>query len=299
MNAILYYLSLPFIYLVSLLPFRLLYLLSDLLFVLVFHLIGYRKEVVRNNLRNAFPEKGEEEIRQISRKFYRSFCDLTLESLKNLTISAAGLKQFILFEDTSLFQKYKAENQSIVIVLGHIGNWELAGPRFSLEPIHTLYVVYHPLSNPYFEKLVYRMRTRLGMHLYTMKNTFRGMVENRGQCTATAFIADQTPSARNTYWMEFLHQDTAVFTGPGRLAKRFKYPVVYIAINRLRRGKYRIESELLAEKPEALTEEQITGLYIRRLEKDIRARPESWLWTHRRWKRSRTPGSDGPLSSVP
>ena len=288
MNALLYYLALPMLYLISLMPFRLMYGFSDGLYVLVYSVLRYRKKVVLSNLRKAFPEKGDEEIQLICRRFYRYLCDLTLEGFKNLTISPAGLKKHILFEDTSIFEKYKAAGQSIIIVLGHFGNWELAGPRFSLEPIHSLYVVYHPISNPYFDRLTYRMRTRLGMQLYSMKNTFRGMLNNREACTATAFIADQTPSARNTHWMEFLRQDTAIFTGPGRLARRFKYPVIYISINRLGRGLYKIESELLAEKPEELTEEQITALYIRRLEKDILAQPELWLWTHRRWKRHRT-----------
>ncbi|MCB0561704.1 MAG: lysophospholipid acyltransferase family protein [Lewinellaceae bacterium] len=290
MNALLYYLALPMLYLISLMPFRLMYGFSDGLYVLVYSVLRYRKKVVLSNLRKAFPEKGDEEIQLICRRFYRYLCDLTLEGFKNLTISPAGLKKHILFEDTSIFEKYKAAGQSIIIVLGHFGNWELAGPRFSLEPIHSLYVVYHPISNPYFDRLIYRMRTRLGMHLYSMKHTFRGMLNNRDKCTATAFIADQTPSARNTYWMEFLRQDTAIFTGPGRLARRFKYPVIYISINRLRRGQYEIESELLVENPEELTEEQITALYIRRLEKDILAHPELWLWTHRRWKRHRLSG---------
>lgn len=287
MNALLYYAALPFLYLIARAPFRALYLLSGLLYFLVYVLAGYRKKIVLENLRNAFPEKGEEEIREICRKFYRHFCDLSLEALKNLAISPAGLRKLVRFEDTSLFQQYYREGRSVVIVLGHIGNWELAGPRFSLEPIHPLYGVYHPLNNPCFERLLYRMRTRLGMKLYTMKNTLRGMAANRKQCTATAFIADQSPSYMDTHWMEFLNQEAPVFTGPGRLAIRFGYPVVYMAVHRLRRGLYSIKGELLVENPEGLSPEQITELYIRRLEKDIFAHPEFWLWTHRRWKRKK------------
>ena len=287
MTAVVYYLSLPFLYLVSLLPFWWLYRVSDFLFVVVYYIIGYRKKVVNTNLKNSFPEKTEEEINSIQRKFYAYFCDLIVESLKTLTISPKTLKKRISFANTDVFKKYYDQQQSIIIAMGHWGNWELAGARFAIEPLHKLYVIYHPLHNKYFDQLVYKMRTRLGNGLYAMKDTLRGMIRNRKNVTATAFIADQTPSARDAFWMKFLNQDTPIFTGTGRIANKMKYPVVYVSVKRVQRGYYEIVLEDLVPKPEDMQPEQIVEMFTKKLEEDIRKMPEIWLWSHRRWKHKR------------
>jgi Kdo2-lipid IVA lauroyltransferase/acyltransferase len=287
MGAIAYYLLLPVLYLISWLPFWALYLFSDFLNLVIFKLVGYRKKVVLQNLRNSFPEKSEAEINKIAKDFYKFFCDLVLETLKTLTISKKALEKHIKFEDTSLFDKYAAQNQSVIIVMGHLGNWELGGARFALLPYHTLYVIYHPLSNPHFNKLIVYMRTRLGNRLYAMSEVLRGMVRDRKELTATAFIADQTPQPHGAYWTNFLNQDTPVFTGTEKIAQKFKYPVIYLSIKRPKRGLYVMECELLVESPENTTENQISELHTKRLERDIRENPEIWLWTHRRWKHKR------------
>jgi len=289
MKAVAYYLALPFLYLISLLPFWCLYLLSDLLFFMVYRVIGYRKKVVFSNLKNSFPEKSQAQLLHIQTRFYRFFFDLVVETLKTLTISPRVLLKRVSFEDTSVFQKYYNQGQSIIIVMGHYGNWELGGARFALEPLHKLYVVYHPLSNKYFDQLIYKMRTRLGNGLYSMKGTLRGMVGNRKELTATAFIADQTPSPKGAYWMNFLNQDTPVFQGTGRIANKLKYPVVYATVNREKRGRYHVILEDLCPNPEALEPEEIVARFTQRLEQDIRQKPEIWLWTHRRWKHKRKP----------
>jgi KDO2-lipid IV(A) lauroyltransferase len=287
MQALLFYLSLPFIYGISILPFWVLYRLSDILFILLYYVTGYRRKVVITNLRNAFPEKTEEEIRQISRKFYRHFSDITVENLKALTMTEKTLRKIVRFEDTAMFEDLYEKGQSFIFVLGHLGNWELAGSRFNIEPFHHLYAIYHPLKNEYFESLVYHMRTRFGLGLYTMKGTLRGVLKNRSEITGTAFIADQTPVSPNVHWMEFLHQDTPVFAGAEKIAKKFKYPVVYMSMPQLKRGQYLLRPELIAAHPEQTAENEITEAFIRRLEQDIWAQPEIWLWTHRRWKRQR------------
>ena len=287
MGAIVYYIALPLIYLVSILPFPLLYLLSDFLYLVIYRLLGYRTEVVRSNLKNSFPEKSEVEIRLIEKRFYRYFCDLILETIKTLSIGPNALKKRINFENNTPFEKYYDQKQSVIIVMGHLGNWELAGARFSQDPIHQLFVIYHPLANKHFDRLIYHMRTRLGNKLYAMKETFKGMVRDRKEITATAFIADQTPSPEGAYWTSFLHQDTPVFTGTAKIAKKLNYPVIYISISRPRRGYYIVDSELLIEDPSAMEEDQITETHTRRLERDIQEYPEIWLWTHRRWKHKR------------
>ena len=187
MGALFFYITLPLLYLISILPFWFLQRLSDGIFFIIYHLIGYRKKVVYINLSNSFPEMDKEELLSIQKKFYRYFCDLILETLKTLTISPKSLRKHVTFQDLEVFEKYKKQNQSIIIVMGHFGNWELGGARFALEPYHKLYVIYHPLANKNFDGLVYKMRTRLGNGLYSMKNAIRGMIENKDNLTATAF----------------------------------------------------------------------------------------------------------------
>ncbi|HRD54471.1 MAG TPA: lysophospholipid acyltransferase family protein [Flavobacteriales bacterium] len=288
MGAIGYYLALPFIYGIALLPFPLLYLISDGLYFLLYRVLGYRKEVVLTNLRNSFPEKSDGEILDIARRFYRWFCDLTLETLKTLTISPEQVKERVAFENVELLEDYARKKQSIILVLGHFGNWELAGARYSQEKgIPQLIVIYHPLQNTYFDRLVHHMRTRHGTQLYTMQETSRSMLRDRHLLTATAFIADQTPAPERAYWMTFLNQDTPVFLGTEALSRKLGYPVVYISITRPKRGFYRMVAETLVENPKATAEGETTVTHTRRLERDICAHPELWLWTHRRWKHKR------------
>jgi Kdo2-lipid IVA lauroyltransferase/acyltransferase len=290
MNAIGYYIALPFLYGIALLPFPLLYLLSDLVYFLLFHVIGYRKGVVMTNLRKSFPEKSDAELRSIMKRFYGWFCDLTLETLKTLTISPETVEQRVGFPGASVLKPYAEKKQSVIIVMGHYGNWELAGARFAVEPgLHRLIVIYHPLQNPYFEKLIVHMRTRLGNRLYAMAETFKGMVRDRAQLTATAFIADQTPAPEGAYWTTFMNQDTPVFTGTGKIATKLGYPVIYISLQQPRRGHYEMHAEVLVPDPRSMTEDAINELHTRRLERDIRRKPDLWLWTHRRWKHRRPP----------
>lgn len=288
MGSVGYYLALPFIYGVSLLPFRLLYLLSDSIYFLIYRVLGYRKDVVLTNLRNSFPDKSEAEIKEIASRFYRWFCDLTLETLKTLTISANAVRERVSFEGTEILEDYANNKQSVILVLGHFGNWEFAGARYSQEKtIPQLYVIYHPLHNTGFDRLMHHMRTRHGTKLYTMRETSKSMIRDRHLLTATAFIADQTPSPERAYWMNFLNQDTPVFLGTEALARKLGYPVIYISITRPRRGYYRMVVERLIADTKNTREGEITEVHTRRLERDIQDHPDLWLWTHRRWKHKR------------
>ena len=280
----------PFIYLISLLPFPLLYLLSDIFYFFLYYIIGYRKSVVLANLRNSFPEKSEGEIDAVSKKFYHYFCDLFLETLKTLTISRSGMLEHCVLDSTAseLFSQLALDNKSFIIVMGHKGNWEWSGNVFSLLCKHQLYVIYHPLSNKYFDRLMYRMRTRFGGRLISMKNTFRDMMNNKTELNATAFIADQTPPPDKAYWLNFLNQDTPVFTGAEKIARKIKYPVVYISVKRIKRGYYTILADVLKSPPYLSEDGEIAMAYTKKLEEDIIDQPETWLWTHRRWKHKRS-----------
>jgi KDO2-lipid IV(A) lauroyltransferase len=289
LSAILYYLTLPFIYLLSVLPFPLVYGISNVVYYLLYYLLGYRKEVVLKNLRNSFPEKSEKEIQIISRRFYRYFCDLFLETFKTLSISRKTMLKHCRLEENAqrLFDELAADNQSIMVVMGHLGNWEWAGNTFSICCKHQLYVIYHPLSNKYFNGLIIKMRTRFGTKLIPMKDTLREMLNNRKTLSATAFIADQSPQPDRAYWMSFLNQDTPVFLGIEKIALKIRYPLVYVSIKRVKRGHYELNAERI-ELPSVETRPgEITELHTKRLEADIRKQPETWLWTHRRWKHTR------------
>lgn len=287
MAAIAYYLALPFIYLIAWLPFPLLYLLSDGIRLVVYDLLGYRTAVVRENLRKSFPEKSEAERRAIERAFYRWLCDLMLETLKTLTISAAGVRERVQVEGEEELRNYHAQGRSVILVMGHWGNWELGGARFASLGLHQLYVIYHPLANPYFDRLMHRMRTRLGNRLYAMHEASKGMLRDRDQLTATAFIADQTPPPERAYWTTFLNQDTPVFLGTEKIARKLGHPIVYVGIRTVGRGRYVMRFEDLVPEPARTADGEISELHTRRLEADIRRDPAHWLWSHRRWKHRR------------
>ena len=289
MSAVAYYIALPFIYLLSLLPFRVLYFVSDLVYLLLYRIAGYRKKVVQTNLRNAFPGKTEAEIDLLTRKFYHYLCDLFLETFKTLTISPANMLRHCKFspEAEAIFARLAAENKSAILVMGHLGNWEWAGNTFSMVCKQQLYVIYHPLTNKHFDGLIYRMRTRFGTKLIAMRDTFKEMARNRKEVSVTAFIADQTPQPNNAYWTNFLNQDTPVFWGTEKIAQKLDYPIVYAQVKRLKRGYYEIFAEQLTLSSSGTAEGEISELHTRRLEKDIMDQPETWLWSHRRWKHKR------------
>ncbi len=272
----------PAIYLVSLLPFRVMYMTSDLLYLVVYYLVRYRRSVVKRNLERSFPAKNRKELWKIEKLFYRRFCDLFLESFKILTISPEGLRKHVTF-NTGIFKKYWEKKQSVIVVMGHLGNWELAGARFGLEPFHKLSIVYWTLPNKYFNELAYRTRVRFGNEPLEINETYRSVVRNQHRVTATAFVTDQKPDSQKAFNTIFLNQETSIFRGPSRIATRLNYPMIYVAVQRVRRGLYRVESEVLVEDPQNYTEDEITGMHTRRLESNIVSSPENWFWTPRRW----------------
>jgi len=271
-------------------PFRILYGVSDVFYVLLFYIFGYRKKVVLNNLRSSFPYKTEQELLVLRKKSYRYFCDLFVETFKTLTISKKAMIRHCSIEEQSLalLHKLASNGESVLLVLGHKGNWEWAGNTFSLLCKHQLFVIYHPLSNVHFDQLMYKMRTRFGTKLIPMKDTFKEMVRHRNTLSATAFIADQTPQPNNAHWMTFLHQDTPVFEGTEKIARKLNRKVIFVSVQKVKRGYYTI---VLDEKnvlnPNDFKESALTEAHMRKLEESIIEEPETWLWTHRRWKHKR------------
>lgn len=291
MQAVVFYIVYPFLYLIALLPFPLLYAFSDFACFFLRDVFGYRRQVIEGNMRNSFPEKTEKEIRVLANEYYRYLCDLILETLKTLTMSEKEAKERCAYDMPDWLKKYHEEGRNIIIVMGHYGNWEWGGPGFALHTPYQLVVIYRPLSNPYFERMMTRMRTKFNTRIVPVANVLRDMVASRKQVAATAFIADQTASPETAYWTTFLHQETAVFTGPEKIAKKFDYPVVYVHIEREKRGYYRIHTELLFEKPSQTEDNEILEAFTRKLEREIQHAPPYWLWSHKRWKHKRQPNT--------
>jgi len=290
LSAVLFNLfAVPFFYLLSLLPFPVFYLFSDFVYVVLYYCIGYRKSVVRQNLRNSFPERTEKEIDVICKAYYRYLCDLFLEVFKTLTISKKEALERCTFspETMEIITKYANEGQSVILSMGHMGNWEWGGNTFSTICKHQLYTIYHPIGSKQFDKLMYKIRTKFGTRLISMKNTYNEVLSREDELTATAFIADQTPRPNNAYWTTFLNQDTPFFKGFETISRQLNYPVLYSKIIRLKRGYYEVQAEVLCGSPRDTAPGELTEMFIRKLEKDIIAHPETWLWSHRRWKHKR------------
>ncbi len=288
MAALLYYILIPIIYLVSSGPFWLVYGMSSGLYLLLYYVVGYRKKVVKENLQKAFPEKSDEEIAKITKEYYKYLCDLIFESLKTITWSEKDVRKRVKMHEVEMMDRLYEQGKSIIIVMGHLGNWEWAGPGFSLNYKHQLYVVYQPLSNKYFERLFSGSRTKFNTKIVPRKDTLRNMISNKKTISATALIADQAPTPVNTaVWMNFLNQDTPVFNGPEKIAKMLDYAVVYMDVQRVKRGYYEVVPTLLFDKPKETSDLEITLAFNKLLEQGIRERPETWLWSHRRWKHKR------------
>lgn len=278
----------PFLYLLAILPFPLLYILSEALYGFVFYLTGYRKKVVLNNLRNAFPEYNDRKIQRTARQFYRHLSDLVLETIKTLAISREKLIQRCSIVENESFRALKQARQGAIILTAHYGNWEWAGQSLGLQLDQPVNVVYKPLRSGTLNHVLRLIRTYKGNEVSSMRNVMRNLVRGKERGLVSCFLADQTPLPENTgYRGNFLNQDTPFFTGPGRIAQKLGLPVFFGEIHKLQRGYYRIEIQQITPDASDTEPPEITAEYARLLEKGIKKQPHTWLWSHRRWKRKR------------
>ncbi len=278
------------IYFLMLLPFPILYLLSDFLYLIMYYVIGYRKKVVYQNLRNSFPQKTDEEIAGIAKAYYQFMIDLFIETFKTLTLSKRELMKRCTYAQGALemSEHYYLQKRSIMMVMGHYGNWEWGGHVFSQLAKHGAYALYHPVKSPFFNWLTSVIRTKFGIGLINMHHSIKQMITLRHELTATAFIADQTPSnPKEAYWTNFLHQDTPVLLGTELIAGKLNYPVIFASVRRKKRGYYEVHFELITDQPAVTKPGEITEKHCRLLEAEINRQPEIWLWSHRRWKHKR------------
>jgi Kdo2-lipid IVA lauroyltransferase/acyltransferase len=272
----------------SRLSWKTMYRLSDGIRWLVFGVFGYRKKVIWENLRRSFPEKSEAELRSIERDFQRNLTDIIVESIKLPSMSRAEIGQR-LSGDMSLLENYYRQGQNVVVVLGHLGNWELANLYASSHFSHQLLVVYHPLTNELMENYITGVRTRFGSRMIPMKQAYAYKSAPDDKPFLFFLVNDQSPNPHKAYWTTFLHQDTGMFRGVEVIARQLDCPVVYAKIERdeSRRGYYRVVLDLITEEPTDIPQNGILEKQARLLEADIRQQPANWLWSHKRWKHPR------------
>jgi len=273
-----------FFTLVSKLPMALLYVLSDVLYIVLYWMIGYRKGIVTRNLANSFPEMSSQDVMTTTKDYYRHLCDLIVETIKTVSISEKQIKSRVTLHNDLI----KATTQDTLIVTSHLGNWEWMGARQAVDGLdQSHYIIYKRIKNDEVEELLKAARQRLGNHVVEMADVPKHMAAESTLPRLTAFIADQTPSAKNAYWLHFLNQDTAVFRGIAVYAKRYNLPIIYAVCKKVKRGKYAVHFQVLTNEPSKLTIEEILDLYMHKLEADIRDQIPYWLWSHRRWKHMR------------
>ncbi|WP_323789872.1 lysophospholipid acyltransferase family protein [Psychroserpens sp.] len=286
MQFLVYIIIYPFLWIVSILPFRLLYAVSDGLYFLLYYIVGYRKKVVRNNLNLVFPEKTEEEIKAITKTFYHHLSDMVVESIKSLTISEAEMKKRFTFTNIEEIHKIEDTNKSIVLMCAHYGSWEWI---FILQT-HIKskgYAVYKRIENKYFDRLVKRIRAKYNSFLITTKETVPILVEakRKGELTINGFISDQSPRRRKAFhWNEFMNIKVPVHTGAEMLAKKLDMAVVFFRVKKVGRGYYETTFETITTTPNEFKDYEITDIFLKLVEKQIYEAPEYYLWTHKRWK---------------
>lgn len=292
MHFLVYILVYPFLWLVSLLPFKLLYAFSDVLYFWIYIVFGYRKKVVQENLRLVFPDKPDAEINSITTKFYHHFCDMIVEAIKSLTISEKEMKAHFKFTNVELLNDIEKMNRSTILMCAHYGSWEwiFILNRY-IDKNTTGYAVYKRLGNPYFDRLVKRIRAKYNSHLITTKEAIMTLIRAKveGNLTISGFVSDQTAKPHTAlHWGKFMGYTVPMHTGAEMLAKRLDMAVVFFRVKRLKRGYYETTFETITLKPNTFENYEITDLFFRLVEKQIAEAPEYYLWTHKRWKHKDT-----------
>lgn len=273
-------------WLFSALPFRVLYVLSDFNYLLMYHVGRYRRKVVRENLEKSFPEKTEAERLQIERKFYRYLSDYMLEDLKLLHMSAEDLCQRMIYKNTEQYLELTEKYGGIIVMIPHYANYEwLIGMGSVMKPGDVPVQVYKPLKDKYLNELFKQIRSRFGGYNIPKHSTAREIIKlkREGKNMVVGLITDQWPSG-DRYWTTFMGQETAFLNGAERIAKIMNFPVFYCELTKTRRGYCEAEFKLMTEAPKETVEGEITDMFAHELEQTIRREPAYWLWSHKRWK---------------
>ena len=290
---ILYFPLYFYFWLHALLPLKILYILSDILFFPMFYIVRYRRKLVYQNMKDSFPEKSEKEIRRMEKAFYHHFCDYIVETIKLLHISDTETRKRVKFHNTEALQEIVDNGGSCLMLLGHYGNWEFV-------PSVTLWMrkgsvifaqIYRPLKNKWFDRFFLKLRGRYHSECIAKQDTLRSILryKSSGRPSITGFMADQTPSPANIHhWVNFLNHDTPVFTGVEKIAHKVGFSVFYFDVEKIKRGYYSVTIREISKNPKETEEFEITNKYMEMMETTILRAPEYWLWTHNRWKHKRS-----------
>ncbi len=290
MNLVTAFIFIIFVIILGLFPFFLIYLLSNLLHFFLFRVFAYRKKVIINNLKKCFPDKSQIEIKKLLPPIYRNLTDNIIEGLKAFTMTQKQIIKRHKLLNPELLDKYFESGQSIIAVTGHYGNWEWGSLSASLQSKYNVVGFYKTLNNKWIDSIIRWSRTRCGTTMASITETT--LIFNKNKNTPTVFLmaADQSPGKKyknKAYWLNFLGQDTAFLHGPEKYAKSNNHPVVYIDVQRRKRGFYTVELSLLADNPTELNDGEITSRFAKKLESVIQNNTANWLWSHNRWKLSR------------
>ncbi|MDO9152751.1 MAG: lysophospholipid acyltransferase family protein [Paludibacter sp.] len=286
-----FYVFYAIVWVIAWLPLRVLFLLSNFFYLIIYYIVGYRKKVVRSNLKDSFPEKSAKELINIEKEFYRYFCDLLVETIKQIHITFPEIQKRVRFQNIELLlNQYKA-GKSIFLMTAHYGNWELSASINLLFPHNKpLYSIYKRLKNNSFDKFMKTLRKSYNGENIEKKELLRTIIKlkNDGKTGTFGMISDQAPRENIAhYYTKFLNQNTAFLEGTDQLARKFDYPVFYLHIDRVKRGFYNCEVIPITLAPKTCVENEITEKFVRILEEKINEKPELWLWTHNRWKYSK------------
>ncbi len=249
------------------------------------NVLKYRKEVIEENLKKSFPEKSEKEIEKLRSGFYSNFADILVESFKSLSVSRKTMEKRFVLKNPELFQNLYNQDQGLIMVMGHYTNFEWTAMCIPLCVPNPCFAVYQPLKNKRFSKKIVWIREQFGLKLFPMEETYPFMLNNKAKAPLYVFMADQSPhKGKIKYRSPFLNRNTPVHLGVENLSKKCNLAVIFIEVERVKRGFYEVEAKLLFDKPNESPEHEITDTHVQALEKLIRKKPEDWLWSHKRWK---------------
>lgn len=286
MRKLLYFFADLFFIIIALLPKSVLYFISNILFLIIYYLSTYRKTVVYNNLKTSFPKKSEKEIKSIVKKYYKYLCDITLEDAALIKMSKNKALSFVKYQNSEFLKKYYEQNKNIIMVFGHYGNWEF----LSTLPDYTKYTflpVFKKINKNYLNDRFYTMRSLFGSKPVRMEDTLKVTLDyyKRKEPFIIALIADQRPRKKDVnFWIDFFNQDTPVFRGPEKIGKRIDAAIVFVNIEKSKRGLYNITFSEITENAEKTNEYEITNAFFKKMEQQILNKPEFWIWSHKRWK---------------
>ncbi|MFA7274341.1 MAG: lysophospholipid acyltransferase family protein [Crocinitomicaceae bacterium] len=271
---------------ISLLPLWVLYLLTDLFYILILTIVPYRRQVVRANIKNSFPELNKKQHKAIERKFYHHFTDLLAESVKNLTISKMELKKRIHVLNRDCIDQLFIQGKSVIFVGGHYNNWEWIICAQNFLFAHQAVGIGMPMTNSFWDEKINQRRSRFGMKIVNAKTFKDTLSKEKPNPVSLLVLADQSPGdSLKSYWMKFLNQTTAIAFGAEQIAHEYNYSVVYLHMRKVRRGYYEVIFESITDNPKSEEYGKITETHVASLENDITAEPAFWIWSHKRWKR--------------